>query len=133
MVILTFICRIWLHELFFPIYASALSLLILVIQSIVAVFRTPGNNDDEPPSENLTLGERFKHHLEGAGGRVIFTCRLARLVAVAALVSLSVYTVLDEIYTQEEHAYWLQIGLLAVYVSPRTSRHSQTSNAHFST
>ena len=113
------VCRIWLHELLLPVYACAVSVVILGVQSILAALKPSAYDDVDLQNMRLTPAERFKRHLEGAGGRVIFTFRLARLVTLAALVGLCIFTVLDERYVGEEQAAWLQIGLLGTYVSLR--------------
>ncbi|KAI0697137.1 multidrug resistance-associated ABC transporter [Cytidiella melzeri] len=110
----------WLHELAFPVYAALLSVVILLVQLVVSALKKRNETEEEEATiststEQPTLGARFQKHLDGMGGREIFTFRLARLLSAAALVCLSVYTILAQQYTQDvPHATHLQFALLGV-------------------
>ena len=113
----------WSNELFYPVYATAFSVLVLLLQLVVRS-RKHGSFRTEPHelsrSEALSLGGRFQKHLDSMGGHIIFTYRLARLIANGALLGLHAFTVLTGRYRgseSEPNALHLQIGLLVVYVS----------------
>lgn len=109
--------RVWLNELSYPLYATALSVVVLLIQLIIRVWAKKAS--DEQPTQHLSLGERFQKHLDGIGGRTIFTFRLARLLVNVVLVGLSGYTVLRQKYNHDEPgAFLLQSCLLVAYVRP---------------
>ncbi|KAI0085671.1 P-loop containing nucleoside triphosphate hydrolase protein [Irpex rosettiformis] len=107
---------IWLHELIIPVYAALLSVTILFLQLVYSACRRKGSNEDSPTIQT-TLASRFQKHLDGMGGREIFTFRLLRLVSSVALVALSIYTIAAHKYTQDgRFATHLQFALLGVYV-----------------
>jgi hypothetical protein len=96
---------------------------VILLQLIVSAC-TRGNpvvQEDDASVERRSLGSRFQKHLDDMGGREIFTFRLARLLSLIGLVSLSAYTIATRKYTPElPYPMHMQLALLGVYVSPHT-------------
>ncbi|KAI0344119.1 multidrug resistance-associated ABC transporter [Trametopsis cervina] len=129
---------VWLHELAFPVYASVLSIVILLLQVALSAWRSKTEDDDEEPAttpSETNFGARFKKHLDSMGGREIFTFRLLRLFSSAALLGLSVFTVVTHKYSKDMplsnrfefgllgvYSYLLVLSLLSVTASPAFGR-----------
>lgn len=108
---------IWLSELFYPVYAVGFSLAILLLQLALRLWAKKSSDQSTPPTPHLSVGDRFQKHLDGIGGRVIFTYRLARLFANGALVAFGGYTLSSRQYARpERNVAGLHVGLLGVYV-----------------
>ena len=117
----------WLNILIIPVYAVVISLVLLLLQSIFSLFSTPKDNTTTPTASSNdatssgTLLGRFRRHVHGLGGWVIFAWRVARLLALASLVGLSAYTVTlvrgdsEEQYSVKDPK-WPHVGLVIVYV-----------------
>lgn len=125
--------RFWSNTLFIPAYASALSALILSLQCITALARrrsaksakvqepAAALHSNPPTNGQLAPKSGMRKHINELGGLVIFGWRLARLLACAALLALSVYTVILNPHqardaSEARYFRWLQISLTVVYV-----------------
>lgn len=115
----------------YPVYASGLSILVLLLQWLVSVVRKRRAKSTDASADSQTtatqpsgLIARFKSHVDQLGGAAIFVWRLSRILAILALKALSVYSLvrLHEQEQNEEDAgssthRWLEFGLAVVYVS----------------
>ena len=125
--------RFWSSTLFIPAYASALSALILSVQRITTLARRRSAksakaqepvtvvHSSPPTNGQLAPKSGIRKHIDELGGPVIFGWRLARLLACAALLALSVYTVILNPHqargaSEAKYSRWLQISLTVVYV-----------------
>jgi hypothetical protein len=118
----------WSDTLTFPVYAAALSVLVLVLQTTLYFTWTRQGRSETAyttiggPTVRGTLFARFGKHVQTLGGWLIFVCRITRFVALGVLLGLSAHTLTRALkYSGGYHGIddpkWRYLGLVIVYVS----------------
>ncbi|KAI9434174.1 hypothetical protein H4582DRAFT_2177883 [Lactarius indigo] len=99
----------WIHPLLIPSYLALLSVLVLLVQAIFSfgpvqrlhgeyapVAATHGDSGVTVSATRTGFMSTVKDHVENAGGSVIFTFQVLRLLVVLALLALAIFSSVQE-------------------------------------
>ncbi|KAI0248983.1 hypothetical protein BJV78DRAFT_1276336 [Lactifluus subvellereus] len=114
---------LWAHPLLIPSYFALASIIVLILQvafsfgplkrlraGIFATVEDAGTADESRTSSTRTgLVSAVKDHVETSGGPIIFLFQISRLVLVLTLLSLSIFS-----FVQEEEQHTVDFGLDAL-------------------
>ena len=112
---------VWGNTLGIPSVATAISLVLLLVQIIYLLLASRNISDSQDggthgtTGENIGSGERAKTRIDNLGGGRTVVLKAIRVVSCIFLLGSVIYLVLEDAFPREMHP-WIQYGLCATYV-----------------